>query len=78
MAFVCKPVSHFWTQFLGTTGQCIDINTAFMVLTVVNMVNDIVVLMVPIPEILQLQMSKNKKLAVCGVMLLGGLYEISS
>ncbi|KAI1398983.1 hypothetical protein F4819DRAFT_466757 [Hypoxylon fuscum] len=78
MAFVCKPVSHFWTQFLGTTGQCIDINTAFMVLTVVNMVNDIVVLMVPIPEILQLQMSKNKKLAVCGVMLLGGFVCVAS
>ncbi|KAI1370552.1 hypothetical protein F4677DRAFT_350367 [Hypoxylon crocopeplum] len=78
MAFVCKPVSHFWTQFSGTTGQCVDINTAFMVLTVVNMVNDIIVLMVPIPEILQLQMSTNKKVAVCGVMLLGGFVCVAS
>ncbi|KAI1773262.1 hypothetical protein F4818DRAFT_122196 [Hypoxylon cercidicola] len=78
MAFVCKPVSQFWTQFLGTEGKCIDINTAFMVLTVVNMVNDIVVLMVPIPEILQLQMSSQKKMAVCGVMLLGGFVCVAS
>ncbi|KAL7619869.1 hypothetical protein AAE478_010415 [Parahypoxylon ruwenzoriense] len=76
MAFVCNPVSHFWTQFTGTTGKCIDINSAFMVLTVVNMINDIIVLLVPIPEILQLQMTTQKKVAVCGVMLLGGLYAI--
>ncbi|KAI1759531.1 hypothetical protein GGR53DRAFT_140751 [Hypoxylon sp. FL1150] len=78
MAFVCKPASQFWTQFLGTTGECIDVDTAFMVLTVVNMINDIIVLMVPIPEILQLQMSSNKKLAVCGVMLLGGFVCVAS
>ncbi|KAI0179891.1 hypothetical protein GGR52DRAFT_568658 [Hypoxylon sp. FL1284] len=78
MAFVCKPPSQFWTQFLGTTAECVDINTAFMVLTVVNMINDIVVLMVPIPEILQLQMSGKKKLAVCGVMLLGSFVCVAS
>lgn len=76
MCFVCKPVSHFWTQFQGTTGTCLDINAILMSLTCVNMVFDIIVLIVPIPEILQLQMSTKKKVAVCGVMLLGSLYVI--
>ncbi|KAI2616873.1 hypothetical protein GGR54DRAFT_631611 [Hypoxylon sp. NC1633] len=78
MAFACIPQSHFWTQFSGTSGTCVDINTAFMVLTVANMVCDIIVLLVPIPEIMQLQMSKQKKLAVCGVMLLGSFVCVAS
>ena len=71
---LCRPASFFWTQFVGATGTCIDTNAAFVSLTVINMVNDIVVLVVPIPEIMQLQMSTKRKIAVCGVMLLGSLY----
>lgn len=54
-------------------GTCLDINSIFLSLTILNLVADILVLVVPIPEILALQMSKKKKIAVCGVMLLGGL-----
>lgn len=74
MAGACRPASTFWLQFQGAQGKCIDINTPFMVLTVANMVNDIIVLCVPIPEILQLQMSNKKKAGVAGIMLLGALY----
>ncbi|CAJ2503150.1 Uu.00g105440.m01.CDS01 [Anthostomella pinea] len=77
-AGMCRPASFFWTQFIGGEGKCVDVNAAFLSLTVINMVNDIIVLLVPIPEILQLQMSTQKKLAVCGVMLLGGFVCVAS
>lgn len=70
---LCRPASYFWTQFIGETGECISINASFLSLTAINMVNDIVVLVVPLPEIMQLQMSFKRKIAVCGIMLLGSL-----
>ncbi|KAI1080804.1 hypothetical protein F5B20DRAFT_95011 [Whalleya microplaca] len=78
MAGICNPVSQFWTQFIGTQGTCVDVNAAFLTMTVINMVNDIIVLVVPIPEILQLQMSFKKKIGVCGIMLLGSFVCVVS
>ncbi|KAJ2986755.1 hypothetical protein NUW58_g4878 [Xylaria curta] len=75
---LCQPVEFFWTKFLGATGKCLDINSSFLSLTVLNLVADLLVLLVPIPEILALQMSTKKKIGVCGVMLLGGLVCVVS
>ncbi|KAI8945137.1 hypothetical protein F4801DRAFT_569430 [Xylaria longipes] len=77
-AALCQPVEFFWTKFLGANGKCLDINASFLSLTVLNLVADLLVLVVPIPEILALQMSPKKKLGVCGVMLLGGLVCVVS
>ncbi|KAI8625679.1 hypothetical protein F5Y19DRAFT_240979 [Xylariaceae sp. FL1651] len=77
-AGLCRPTEFFWTQFTGGTGKCLDINASFLSLTVLNLVADLLVLIVPIPEILALQMTTKKKVAVCGVMLLGGLVCVVS
>ncbi|KAI0438135.1 hypothetical protein F4803DRAFT_111968 [Xylaria telfairii] len=78
-AALCQPVEFFWTQFLGVTdGKCLDINSSFLSLTALNLVADLFVLVVPLPEILALQMSTKKKIGVCGVMLLGGLVCVVS
>lgn len=73
MGNACKPLSFYWNQFIGEQGKCIDINTFYLALGIINMLNDIIVLMIPIPQILKLQMSAKKKFAVCGIMLLGSL-----
>jgi hypothetical protein len=72
-AALCQPTEFFWTMFLGAKGKCLDINASFLSLTVLNLVADLLVLVVPIPEILALKMSTKKKVGVCAVMLLGGL-----
>ncbi|KAI0095841.1 hypothetical protein GGR51DRAFT_553799 [Nemania sp. FL0031] len=77
-AALCMPTEYFWTMFLGATGKCLDINASFLSLTVLNLVADLLVLVVPIPEILALKMSTKKKIGVCGVMLLGGLVCVVS
>ncbi|KAI2630029.1 hypothetical protein GGS21DRAFT_211479 [Xylaria nigripes] len=77
-AGLCHPTEYFWTQFLGQKGWCLDINSSFLSLTVLNLVADIFVLLVPIPEIFKLQMSTQKKIGVCAVMALGGLVCVVS
>jgi hypothetical protein len=73
MAFACKPVSFFWTQYLGTEGTCIEVKLFFLVLGIMNMMNDIIILSVPIPRIWTLQMNNKTKVSVICIMLLGSL-----
>ncbi|RGP69226.1 pth11-like integral membrane [Fusarium longipes] len=72
MGNACRPFEHFWTQFAGTQGTCIDINTFFLALGIINMINDFYILLIPIPQIFQLQMSLKKRLGITGIMMLGG------
>ncbi|KAJ1709592.1 hypothetical protein NYO67_8278 [Aspergillus flavus] len=67
----CKPLSYFWGQFNGGSGKCIDTNTFFLAAGIINMVNDIVVLMVPFPQIARLQMNPRKNIAICAILALG-------
>ncbi|KAF4957001.1 hypothetical protein FGADI_3413 [Fusarium gaditjirri] len=72
MGNACRPFEHFWTQFAGTNGTCIDINTFFLALGIVNMINDFYILLIPIPHIFRLQMSLRKRIGVTGILMLGG------
>ncbi|KAL1868530.1 hypothetical protein Daus18300_005964 [Diaporthe australafricana] len=74
MASCCKPISFYWTQFAGDTdGHCpLKTGLFFVVMAIINLFIDFVILVLPIPSILRLQMSWRKKAGVCGIMLLGG------
>lgn len=75
MAAACRPVSFYWEQYLGRTdGTCINVAGFYLAFGIVNMINDICILLVPIPRILHLQLNKRKKYSIIGVMLLGSLY----
>jgi hypothetical protein len=74
MGNACKPVAHFWTQFSGTKGHCINVEQFFFAAGILNMLNDFVVLIIPFPRIIKLQMSVKKKSAICGIMAVGILY----
>ncbi|CAI7650212.1 unnamed protein product [Penicillium manginii] len=71
MSTACKPASHFWTQFSGTEGKCIGVNKFFLALGIINMMNDIIILVIPFPRIIRLQMSARKKIAICAIMAVG-------
>lgn len=74
MACACRPLSFYWRQYTGATdGKCIQVLTFYLAFGIVNMINDIFVLVVPIPRITRLQMNKRKKASVAGIMLLGSL-----
>lgn len=78
IANVCKPVFFFWNQFIGAEGTCIDVNGFFLALGIMNMLVDVVVLAVPIPQIVALNMTPRKKWAVSGIILLGGFVCVAS
>ncbi|KAH7174851.1 uncharacterized protein B0J16DRAFT_185701 [Fusarium flagelliforme] len=78
MGFCCTPVSHYWTRVKGTEGKCIDVGHFFVILAIINLITNVIVLVIPVPEVLKLQMSRGKKAAVFGILALGGLVCIAS
>ncbi|OBS24817.1 hypothetical protein FPOA_05354 [Fusarium poae] len=78
MSFCCTPISHYWTQFTGSQGSCIDVGQFFVALAIINLITNVIVLLIPVPEVLKLQMSREKKAGVFGILALGGLVCIAS
>ncbi|BCR98090.1 uncharacterized protein AKAW2_31409S [Aspergillus luchuensis] len=78
MATACKPASYFWDQFGGASGTCIDTDTFFLALGIINMLNDIVVLLIPFPQIAKLQMNRRKKVAISGILAVGSFACVAS
>ncbi|KAF2089745.1 hypothetical protein K490DRAFT_22081, partial [Saccharata proteae CBS 121410] len=71
MAVACQPLDYYWNQYIGAKGTCINVTMFFLILGIINMVNDVVILLVPIPKILKLQVNYRKKMSILGIMLLG-------
>ncbi|KAK8017132.1 hypothetical protein PG991_008208 [Apiospora marii] len=79
MSVACRPLSHYWMQYLGETeGTCIEVMKFYLAFGVLNMANDIVILVLPIPTIAKLHMDWRKKLSIMGIMLLGAFSCVSS
>ncbi|KAK8117321.1 uncharacterized protein PG998_005602 [Apiospora kogelbergensis] len=78
MAAACRPVSFYWTQYLGESGTCIDVTLFYLAFGIVNMVNDVVILILPIPTIAKLQLSWRKRISIMAIMLLGCFSCVSS
>ncbi|KAI5240377.1 hypothetical protein E4T42_08390 [Aureobasidium subglaciale] len=79
MAVACRPVSFFWRRYAGATdGVCIDVLSFFLVFGIVNMINDLIVLAVPIPRILKLRTSNREKISIMGILLLGSFVCVAS
>ncbi|KAL2005210.1 hypothetical protein VTN00DRAFT_2420 [Thermoascus crustaceus] len=75
----CRPISFFWMQYIDPTaqGQCIDIYKFFIGNGAASVITDFIILLVPLPNVWQLQMPAIQKLAVCGIFLLGGFVCIA-
>lgn len=71
----CRPLTYFWQQYTDpeVNGFCIDIPNFFYGNGIAAMLIDVIILCVPIPIILGLQMPASQKLAVIGILLLGSL-----
>ncbi|RWA10970.1 hypothetical protein EKO27_g4113 [Xylaria grammica] len=71
----CRPLRAFWQlelQSLPET-QCLDLILYFLLNSIANTIIDFIALVLPIHEILKLQMSRSKKLVVCSIFLLGSI-----
>lgn len=72
-AFQCIPLSSIWT---GKPGVCIDTLPPFTALSVINLITDVGILVLPIRYIVKLQMSLTRRIQICGIFLLGALVTV--
>ncbi|OQD87768.1 hypothetical protein PENANT_c005G10077 [Penicillium antarcticum] len=69
---MCDPIPMYW---LGPVegGSCLDQTAALIADSVISVVSDIIILILPLPLTWSLQMSRNRKLRVMGLLGAGGL-----
>ena len=71
--FQCWPVQYYYNKDLG--GHCIGHQTAFFqTIGSLALVEDVVILCLPLPVVWRLEITKGQKSAVTLVFSLGGLY----
>jgi hypothetical protein len=63
LLFPCTPLKRTWDVSI-TEGSCIDRTPVFMATAVLNMITDILLLVLPIPMVMKLQMPRAQKLGV--------------
>ncbi|KAJ5415707.1 hypothetical protein N7465_004402 [Penicillium sp. CMV-2018d] len=69
---ICSPIPRYW---LGekVPGTCLDQTAALIADSVISVVSDLIILILPLPLTWSLQMSRNRKLRVIGLLGAGGL-----
>lgn len=71
--FLCSPTSAAWDPALIFTNRCGDYEALLLGVTISNIILDVIVLILPLPIIWGLQLSKRKRVMVSGLFLLGSL-----
>lgn len=69
--FQCSPIDKAW--HVDKPGHCINIEAFFLGQAIPNIVTDIVILLLPQHQVWKLEMSLQKRFALCGIFLLGSL-----
>ena len=66
--FQCIPTHSVWD---GSKGKCIDLVPALVGLASINTVVNAAVLVLPMPMVWYLNMPRRRKVAVCGIFVIG-------
>ncbi|KAH6721033.1 hypothetical protein BKA61DRAFT_589855 [Leptodontidium sp. MPI-SDFR-AT-0119] len=76
--FICSPISAYWDRSAHPHATCLDVKTLYFADTAVSVITDIAVLMVPIPLIWGMNLSKMRKFKVMALLAAGGIACIAS
>jgi hypothetical protein len=72
--FQCNPISTLWEKFeFEFAPYCIDVLDFYMSVAVSDLILDVIIFILPIPQIWQLQLRTKQKFAVAGIFLLGSM-----
>ncbi|KAJ0363917.1 hypothetical protein COL26b_012734 [Colletotrichum chrysophilum] len=74
--FECTPIAGIWDRTL--IRKCVDLNAVALASAILSIVEDIVILAMPIQQLSQLQLGSKKKLAVIFMFSLGSFACITS
>lgn len=72
----CSPVSYLWDQFKdpNAQGSCFNEIAFFRWNGIANMLLDILMLVLPLPMVWRMRMSRRQKVLLTGIFCMGGLY----
>lgn len=70
--FACRPIQAAWDRSI-VDKQCINTNALYIATAILNTITDVTMLIIPIPVIMPLQMSRRQKMEVVGIFVLGSL-----
>ncbi|KAG5929023.1 hypothetical protein E4U42_007392 [Claviceps africana] len=68
--FVCWPISAYWH---GDESKCLDHGAIIIADTIMSVLSDLVILLLPVPLTWSLQLPRKKKLRVSGMLCAGGV-----
>lgn len=69
----CVPAYLFWAPPSRQKGHCINSVPSYLAYAITDLVTDIMILSLPAPQVLRLNMPLGRRLAVSGIFLLGTL-----
>ena len=70
--FQCLPIAYAWNKAI-VGGHCINVHVMWIVQDIFFLVLDVYVVVLPLPMIWNLQITRAEKIAVSGIFLLGSL-----
>jgi hypothetical protein len=71
----CVPLRKIWAP--AVQGSCVNLGLAFTLTGVINILTDVCILVLPLPQLLELNMKTSRKVQVICMFLLGSLYVYS-
>jgi hypothetical protein len=74
IVFDCHPVNYFWTR--TGDGHCLQPFIWQEIFAALNICSDIALLILPIPMVWALQVSRSQKISLSAIFLLGFLYVL--
>lgn len=72
--YACQPISWYWDRSGPRKGKCIDVDPWYGTLSVVNVVTDAILLILPFWLLRPLRVGRAHRAALVGIMGTGGLY----
>ncbi|OAG07589.1 uncharacterized protein CC84DRAFT_1089996, partial [Paraphaeosphaeria sporulosa] len=80
MVFACKPISAVWTSWTkeNTPSYCINQKAFYYAAAGCNIALDILIVLIPIPELLKLKLSRRKKIFLVAIFSVGAVTVVIS
>lgn len=77
--FNCTPISYIWENWDGEhSGKCLDLHVFAWAHAGINIVLDVIILAIPIPQLLRLSLSTKKKMYIIIMFSIGAFTTIVS
>lgn len=74
LLFACKPIAASWDPLLLPTAVCLNRGGIYIAQAVIGIVTDVLLLALPIPTVLKLQMPNKQKIGLVGIFGVGSMY----